>query len=272
MKKILCPTDFSETAQNAVAYAAKLAQVTHCDLTLLNIQSIFDVTPADVFRGKGVIAATVSRQLEEQSLQISKAFKISCYAEVESGAIRLSAMIHNKAKSYDLIVMGTDGPDNLYQFFNGSNTYNAIIRSSTPLLLVPPGYVFTEIKTVVYAFDYLKERELPLTRILPIIKALNCELTVLQIMEEAYSKDAEEELKELQFIIRRFYDDSLNLRYETVRSSEIAQSINSYMLRNQPDALAICSVHRNMIQRLFHKSVIKNITAFCSYPVLVFQR
>lgn len=42
MKKILCPTDFSETAQNAIAYAAKLAQTTEAMLVLFNVQSIFD--------------------------------------------------------------------------------------------------------------------------------------------------------------------------------------------------------------------------------------
>jgi hypothetical protein len=45
MKKILCPTDFSETAHNAIAYAAKLAKATNCELTLLNVQSMFDFTP-----------------------------------------------------------------------------------------------------------------------------------------------------------------------------------------------------------------------------------
>ena len=38
MKKILCPVDFSETSQNAIAYAAKLSKATGSMLTLLNIQ------------------------------------------------------------------------------------------------------------------------------------------------------------------------------------------------------------------------------------------
>ncbi len=272
MKKILCPTDFSETAQNAIAYAAKLAQTTHCSLTLLNVQSVFDFTPAEVLRGRGMALAGAAERLEEESQQISQAFKISCYAEVESSSSKLSSVIHDKAQGYDLIVMGTDGPDDLYQFFGGSNTYNAILKSEIPVLLVPAGYVYSEIKTIVYAFDYLKERNLPLTRLVPITKTLKCELTILQVMEESYSKEAEDDLRELQFIIRTFYGDDLNFKYDTIRSAEVAQSINSYILRNQPDALALCSVHRNLIQRLFHKSIIKNISAYCNYPVFVFHQ
>lgn len=272
MKNILCPTDFSDAAQSAVAYAAKLAQAMQCDLTLLNVQSVFDLTPAEVFRGKEMTLEGAAERLEAEARQIAKAFKIGCYADVESSSQRLSTVIHHKAKDFDLIVMGSDGPDDLYQFFGGSNTYNAIVKSEIPLFVVPTGYAYSEIKTMVYAFDYLKERYLPLTRLVPVIRSLKCELTVLQVMEEAYSKEAEDDLKELQFIIRNLYKDDITFHYDTIRSSEIAQSINSYILRSQPDALALCSVHRNLTQRLFHKSVIKHITAFCSYPVFVFHQ
>jgi hypothetical protein len=124
---------------------------------------------------------------------------------------------------------------------------------------------------MIYAFDYLKERRLPLTHLIPIVRALRCELTVLQVIEEAYSQDVEDDLKELQFIISNFYGDDIKFSYETVRSDDTVQGINSYVLRNKPDALALCSVHRNFIQRIFHKSIIRNITAFCNYPVFVFH-
>jgi nucleotide-binding universal stress UspA family protein len=272
MKKILCPTDFSETAHNAIAYAAKLAQATNCQLTLLNVQSVFDFTPAEIMRGKEMTLAGIAAQLESQSREITRGFKISCYAEVESSFSKLSSIIHEKAQGYDLIVMGTDGPDDLYQFFGGSNTYNAIVKSEIPLLLIPAGCTYSTIETMVYAYDYLRERNLPLTRLVPFIKAVNCKLTVLQVMEEAYSKEAEDDLKELQFIIRNFYGDDLNFEYDTIRSSEVAESIDIYIHKNQPDALALCSVHRNLIQNIFHKSIIKNISTISDYPVFVFHQ
>ncbi|HEY9489021.1 MAG TPA: universal stress protein [Chryseosolibacter sp.] len=271
MKRILCPTDFSDAAHGAIAYAAKLAQATNCDLTLLHVQSIFDLTPVEIIRGNQMVLAEITERLAAQSKEVSKTFKISCYAEVKSSASKLSSVISERGKSYDLIVMGSNGPDDLYQFFGGSNTYNAITQSEVPVLVIPAGHIYTEIKTIVYAFDYLGKRDLPLARLIPWVKALKCELTVLQVMEEAYSKEAEDDLTEQQFIIRNLYGDDLNYRYDTIRSSDIAQSINSYILSNQPDALALCSVHRNLAARIFHKSIIKNISAVCSYPVFVFH-
>jgi nucleotide-binding universal stress UspA family protein len=215
--------------------------------------------------------AAIEEQLEAQSREVSKTFKISCYAEVESSFNKLSSVIRDKANEYDLIVMGSNGTDDLYHFFSGSNAYSASTKSKLPMLIIPAGCVYTEIRNIVYAFDYLKERNLPLAPLIPWVKALTCELAVLQVMEEAYSKEAEDDLKELQLIMRHRYDDGLIYRYDTIRSSDIAQSINSYILKNQPDALALCSIHRSLVERIFHKSIIKHISAVCSYPLFVFH-
>jgi len=198
MKKILCPTDFSETAHGAIAYAAKLAKATGCALTLLHVRSIFHFSLAGITTNRHISAVKVAERLDEQCKEISQTFKISCNAEVVSKIGKLSSVINDTAKEFDLIVMGSNGADDLYQFFGGSNTYNAIVKSKTPLLLIPAGYMYSEIKTMVYAYDYLRERDLPLTMLVPFIKAVNCKLTVLQVMEEAYSKEAEDDLTDFE--------------------------------------------------------------------------
>jgi len=105
MKKILCPTDFSETAHTAIAYAAKLARAINAELTLLNVQSLFEYTPVELVRGKEMTIAGAAERLEAQSREVSRAFKISCYAEVEPSFSKLSTIITRKAKQFDLVVM-----------------------------------------------------------------------------------------------------------------------------------------------------------------------
>lgn len=271
MKKILCPTDFSYAAHSGIAYAAKLTQAVNGELTLLNVQSLYDYTPAEILRGKAMTFASAADRLEDQSREVSTAFRISCSSRVEPSGRKLSTVISNIGKEYDLIVMGSDGPDDIYQFFSGSNTYNALIKSETPLLLVPEGYVYRPIHEVAFAFDYLHEEKLPITRLLPLIKVLKCRLTILQLLPEGYSRTEEEYITEQQDLIRNFYGDELPIRYETVFGSDAVSGIHSWILNNDPDVLALCSVHRGLIGRLFHKSVIKHLTAYSSYPVLVFH-
>lgn len=267
MKKILCPTDFSDAAQNGIAYAAKLAKVINGELTLFHVKSLMEFGPADRVKDE----ATVSLQLEAQSEEISKTFHIPCDALVESTMRQLSSVIHDISDQYDLIVMGSNGPDNVYQFLTGSNAYNAAVKSKSPVLIVPEQYVYSEIRSIVYSFNYLKERRLPLEELLKFASALKCEITVLQIMEEAQSKGADEDLRELQMIIQNLYSGDVPLKYETLRSADIALSANSYISKVQPDVHAVCSLHMNALQRMFHKSVIKNIAATTDIPLFVFH-
>jgi len=270
MKKILCPTDFSETAQNAIAYAAKFAQATQSELVLFNVQSILELKAQEILVG-GSMAEPVSDELEDLSRQIARTFKISCYAEVQPSTTSLAKAIGDKASNYDLVIMGTNGPDDIFQFLTGSHAYKACIKSKVPVLLIPENCSYSPIDNIVYAFDYLREQKLPLSQLEAWIKVLGSELSVLQVLEEAYSTRMEEEIKEMQTISKNLYAEHIKLTFDTIHSYEIAESIHSYILRNQPDMLALCTVHRNLLERFFHNSLIKNISGMASYPVFVFH-
>jgi nucleotide-binding universal stress UspA family protein len=158
------------------------------------------------------------------------------------------------------------------EFFQGSNTYRAIRRSNIPVMLIPKGCTYSDITNVVYAFDYLRERRLPLLQLFPWLKSLQSDLTVLQVNEEAISEDVNEEMKELQYIISEHWKDQNNsINFDSIRSADIAPAINSYINRNESDVLALCTTPRNFIEKIFHKSVIKTISEIANYPVLVFH-
>ena len=271
MKKLLCPVDFSDTAGNAIAYAAKLAQASGATITLLNVQSplrsgaIFGVE-------KKAITQAVSEKLKEISQEVRLIFKISCDSEVLETSGRLSKAISYKATDFDMIVMGTNGVEDLYDFFKGSHTYNAILSSKTPVLLVPSHCMYSEIKSIVYAYSYLREHKLPMTQLLTWIKALKPNVTILQVNEEAISQDVIEEMDDWQFILTQYWiKQDIKLSFDSIRSSEIAASINSYMHKNQSDVLALCTSHENFIKGLFNQSVLKIISEIADYPVFVFH-
>jgi nucleotide-binding universal stress UspA family protein len=271
MKKILCPTDFSDIALNAVAYAAKFAQVTNAELVLFHVQSLFALSPVELIRGQSDSVELVRAQLEAQCKQISKAFKISCYGEVQVAGAPFASVVTANAADFDLIVMGSNGEDDFYQFFTGSNTYNVIEKAAVPVLLIPWDCEFREINTMVYAYDYLRDGKLPLNQIIGWAKDLNTELRVLEVLEESTSKVIDKELKGLQAVIRNQVPDKVNLTFDTLHASDVADTINEYVLKHDVDVLALCTHHYSFLQKLFHKSVIKALSTRARYPVLVFH-
>lgn len=271
MRKILCPTDFSEPAINAMGYAAKFAQATNAELILLNVQSIFNLSPSELVRGKGLTIAAINEQLENQCSEISHTFKISCYPEVKLSGRNLASVIDEKAIGFDMIVMGTNGVSDYFEFFTGSDTYKVIKGASSPVLLIPAACAYSPISRIVFSVDLQKGENFPLRELVNWAKLLKSDILFLQVVQGHYSHEIEVELKRSELEIKDFYKDEISLQFDTIWSSEIASSIHSYMLRTESDALALCTRHHGFIEGLFHKSVTKVLSAIARYPVFVFH-
>ena len=269
MKKILCPTDFSQAAHNAIAYAAKLAQSTGSSLTLFNVQSLFELNPLVLAGGKSMKAEAAAQALETQSEEVSKVFRIACDAETIPNGRKLSTVIAQKGLEYDLIVMGSDGPDDLYQLLTGTHSYHSVLKSKTPLLIIPQDRLYNDIDKLVFALDYLHEKTLPITSLMQFISAVKCELTLLQVLEQPLTKDAEDRLKEVRRALTVSLKDDTTVRYEQVVSGDAAEGIERYVSDHQPDVLALTATERNIFSRLLHKSVIRRVTAHITCPVLI---
>ena len=269
MKKIICPTDFTATADNAVVYAAKIAQHSGATLTLFHVESLME-------QALGVLAPLHSMQepalrLTELSEQVRKAFHISCEADVQRSARSAIAVIAEEATSYDLIVMGSNGPHDMVQFFIGSHTYRTARQALTPLLLIPNECAYATAAKTVFAFDYLKSGVLPLEQVLDFTRAVGSGLTVLQIITGHYTREAEVKLERMAEALSVAEPDA-NLVFDTVYASELVPSLDSYMLRNQADVLALCTQDHGFLEGMFHKSTIKAMTVIAEYPLLITHR
>ncbi len=267
LKKIICPTDFSEVADNAIAYAAKLANATNSSLTLLHVKSLVTFADPDEAQTE---TDQLKAQLEARSVEVGRVFKISCTYELSVSYSSLPKTIGMEGKEYDLIVMGTNGASDLLQFFYGSNSYRVIRTVSSPVLLVPENCMYSEPTHIVFAFDYWRQFDLPLDPLAKFASAFNSRITVLQIMEDSVSERANRQLEEFQRHAKKWFSE-IPLTFETIYTSDLNNSLHEYMLRSQADMLALYEINRPTLEKLFHKSVIKRISAVAGYPVFVFQ-
>ncbi len=268
MKKILCPTDFSSAADNGIVYAAKLAQRAGATLTLFHVESLLEHTLGEAVMGEAFNVQEATYKLEEQCQQLRQAFHISADAEVQATGRSVIAEIAEQAASHDCVVMGSEGPHDLVQYLIGSNTYRTLRQVQRPLLLVPAGYGYSEVRKVVFAYDYMKNGKLPLTQLLDVTRAWPCEITILQVCRESYTRAAEEKMISVQAQIRTLFP-AAPLLFDTVYASEVVGTLHSYVERNAVDLLALCTEDHSFMEGLFHKSTIKAMSVIASYPVLI---
>ena len=148
MMRIVCPTDFSESAERAVRQAAGLAKSLGAEVVLVHVES-----EAQLWR-EGIMTPTLRRVFEAQRKWAADALAervVTLAAEgtparsvVRAGAaweeiVRVAAEEHAA-----MIVMGTQGRTGLERFMLGSVAERVIRRAPCPVLTLRPDTKDTE--------------------------------------------------------------------------------------------------------------------------------
>ena len=269
MKKILCPTDFSNTAENSIAYAAKLAKQIGASLHLLHVNQFSELTPEEALVGAGLHEDLVRQKLEDECKEVSRVFKISCFPEEPGRGVSLSREIGRVANGFDLIVMGTNGEDGLSQDLFGSNTYRVIRNTNVPLLMIPDQCGYSDVQHIIFAYDYWRNNNIPSGRVVALAESLGARLTIVQVME-AYSRDAEVELDAQQKLIQQTYSAKANIKFEILYDNDIGEAINQFAMRSGADMLAMC-FHPGKFQRIFYSGIVRRVTTETAYPLFIFH-
>ncbi|MCG6909575.1 MAG: universal stress protein [Deltaproteobacteria bacterium] len=143
--QILCPTDLKERSDLAVAKAVQLAHQFGSKITLLNVHEEFmDKEEREMLR----ISVNKMKEKYKHIASDSKKEMRAVIHKLHAEDIEIDYLLH-KGKpdkaivevaenlAADLIVMCTDGKDNLMDFVLGSTTEHVINASPCPVLVIP---------------------------------------------------------------------------------------------------------------------------------------
>jgi nucleotide-binding universal stress UspA family protein len=169
MKRILVPTDFSETAENAVNVALEIAQKAkatvyffHTVNTAINwgiTQLSVPGKPISVQKQKEMYPE-VNKQIADAQAKLSELSKRAAKMKVDSKIELGNNLFHEDLGRFadknkiDLIVMGTHGVSGVKEAFLGSNTLKIIRTSNVPVLTVKHKHKSFKIKSLIYASDF----------------------------------------------------------------------------------------------------------------------
>jgi nucleotide-binding universal stress UspA family protein len=136
---ILAPTDFSELAARAVAYAFELARARGDKVHILHVFSV-PAYPGGLAVGVDIV--TPIEQAAKRALAM-EADKYASHPEfggviLEMGDPRESIVRHAKLLASDMIVMGTHGRSGFRHLLLGSVAERVVRTSPCPVVVVPP--------------------------------------------------------------------------------------------------------------------------------------
>jgi nucleotide-binding universal stress UspA family protein len=137
---ILCPIDFSEDSERALAAALALARSTTGHVTI--------VTVVDPLLSAGAAAAGADQALNEQTQQelqtlldrVAPALASSSPAAVavRVGKPAQEILLQAEDCNADVIVMGMRGVGGTEKLFLGSTSEQVLGKATVPVLVVPP--------------------------------------------------------------------------------------------------------------------------------------
>lgn len=271
--RILVPTDFSEVANNALQYAIGLAKKTDAVVHLIHIKNFPVMDPS-------FPVDAMSTMIEEMDKISEKGMKDTKTKFLDSTGVKYvlydtSGFVNDEIESYcktnsiDLIVMGTTGASGLQELLIGSNAATTVGRSEIPVMVIPPSAHLSEIKHILYASDY-SEPEFPaLSRLIYFAELYDADISVIHVKTDydRYFDSAHN-----FFVKNKAHIKRENIKLIQTDKTDISEGINHHIDNHPTDMLVLAKHNRSFFDRLFHRSLSKQMAYHTKIPLLVLHK
>jgi len=193
-KHVLCPVDFSEASNRALAYAVAFAEWRQARLAVMHVAPTFEPTlaPAVRYDEPGEIVFPVQREDVLEALHRSAKAAGASPSRVEAVAEAGSPvpMILDRAISWpaDLVVIGTHGRSGFDRALLGSVAERVMHKAPCPVLTVPPAAhaasaASVAIKRILCAVDFSPSSLVALGFALDMGRQTGAAVTLLHIVD-----------------------------------------------------------------------------------------
>ncbi|MBL4861881.1 MAG: universal stress protein [Crocinitomicaceae bacterium] len=270
MKNILLATDFSPNARNAIEYTFDLFGYEDVNYILLNtyiephattdvIVSLNDFLKKESIDGLNKENEYFLQNFGQGKLNIKV---ISKYGDLTWVINKLANTNH-----FDFVVLGSKGASAFEYLFMGSNAINVVKSVKIPLLVIPDKMKFSSLRRIGFAADYLHLDSVEVLDPLANIARKNqSKLMIVHVHSESDDTNYKQALEgselhgEFHDIQHQFYGE---------KNSNIVEGIEHFIKEHKVELLTMVARKHHFFERLFQKSITKEISKFADIPLLV---
>jgi nucleotide-binding universal stress UspA family protein len=275
MKTIIIPTDFSKNGADAFNYALHLVDEGE---TLLHIISI--IPPLPQTGEVGVVLTDYDTQqtkrvqadLDTLEMFAKDFFKDKGNIKISTRAILgpVSPLIKQEAARLDadLIVMGSRGENHSFlDKFAGTVSLGVLDGATCPVVLVPNGYKFQDLKRIMFATALDHADPFELWRAQDLLELDDAVCHCLHIVPMANS-NTRKSLRQFE----EFFESNKNgieTEFFIQEHENIEHAIVEFAERQEHQLIILTKSKRSLWQKLFGKSHTKKLASMNSIPMLV---
>jgi len=272
MKRILFPTDFSETSKNAFVYAMNLADSLNAELIVLHVydlpnlnigrmantmQEVYDSIELENFENLKDEIPVLRKIAEEHGFS---GLKISTI--LKKGDLVWAIRDTVKSDKIDFLVMGTKGATGLKEVFLGSNTGAVITETEVPTFGIPEAAKFKSIKNIVFTTRFRMKDIKALKKVKEIAHHLGADVHCL------YVKTDKSDIKDVVLEDWKLLFAKDRIVFHIIENNNIQKSILEFSTSHDVDMLAMLNHKRGFFEELFKQSITQQLAYHTQVPLL----
>lgn len=268
MKKILLPTDFSASAENAIAYGLKLAQEFSAQIDVLHIYNIpiwleGEVAPELVLQ-KMEQAANLAQEKVHTFLQSYPSDSIGKQMAVQGTAVAREIVNLAETDNYDLIIMGMQGEHAVLEKIMGSVTTRTIGQAPCPVLAIPAEARFQSMDRIAYATDLDTSDQPAVENLMTFAGLLGAQVHFVHIETQPDLGQMEDRVQ-----LENYPFDFVD--FTILNNPSVVKGLDLYTQEKEIDLLVLFAPKRRLWERIFHVSLTKRLAFQSKLPLLVFR-
>ncbi len=279
MKRILIPTDFSETSRNALNYAIEASKMSPAELYLMHSIETEASLYTDFLGMNREFKMALANKAEEKLNELKDAVLLYQGVEVKTLLIKgrfLDAIKEAVEQNHiDLIIMGTLGASGIREKIWGSNTGNVIGRTKVPVLVIPHEARWEQPQKFLLATKYLEENPAILEYLfeLAIEFKAKVEVGVFADKHEHYIEEdrlhAIEQINRYGELLRQTYQDETTAAMQVIET-DLHTALEHYIKQNGVDVLVMITYQheQDFWDRISYPSLTKRMSYNTEIPLL----
>ncbi len=273
MKKIIVPTDFSDTAHNAFDFAKHLAD--HFGGMIKAVHAYHPMA-ADIDGMTYIdpeIEITRRKQLSDFVDSVNKEWvgekKSRAFVEKEFltgfASDEIRKMTHGGM--YDYVVIGSTGSSGSFKKLFGSVSTEVVAASKCPVFVVPPNVKFKPFKNILYASDDPRLDSIVLRFVAQIGESFDAVIHPVHVKDDDTTYPDYDILE----LMKERYPKA-KLQEAIIYHEDIKEALNEYIENENIDLLVMATKRRSLWNNLFHTSMTKRMAMNTKIPLLVYHQ
>ncbi|WP_161888272.1 universal stress protein [Pontibacter russatus] len=244
METILCPTDFSQSSENAIRYAEELAQRMNSRIELFH--SVVEPDPSST--GSPQVAPArdpAYHQVQKNKLDLLKCkledaewgIPIAYHTQVGYGYPGDTIPLQASEVQADLVIIGNEKANGSEETFLKSVAADVIKKAPCPVLLIPPTAAFKPIYKIVFATDLQGEPYSDMSLVFKLAGLFEAEILFLHVLTDEFTGSPDIAKAEYEREHKRF--SYKNTSFHTERGTNLEDSLSQFCRRHKANFLVM---------------------------------